>query len=407
MVHFQVGTPWGQLKKPSSPYISWLHLNQVFLNYTKFKTDTLVPCGFLVGAHPGFFRRDEAEEELIGSLGLADNSTPFQLSSRNNSIPIADGTPERFTFQAVVVETAAAHASSLHEKFYELENPATARLNYPYTGGYQFVPMLKSKEWSIQKILQLAKLHESIISNLRPLYLENLQDIHHIVNDAGGSLLEGFLNTSVDGNPIFHSMHNMGHGRNKVLLSHHDQLDSAIDTLGTIHETLFSEVDIKYHTNVFLPPKKVQLDMISACNYSHYATDLLSNRHQLTLDHTTSTKRPRIVHLTYSSAVSSASVSPSVVSGIEQTVSPSTISSLTDKDMDALFERMKPYIASDTSISGITIEELDARMKQSHDEVISIRDGLNTSITSLSTRLDSISSNISTSKQVHWGGVIK
>jgi hypothetical protein len=118
--------------------------------------------------------------------------------------------------------------------------------------------------------------------------------------------------------------------------------------------------------------------------------------------------------------------------------------------MDALFERMKPYIASDTSISGITIKELDARMKQSHDEVISIRDGLNTSITSLSTRLDSISSNMdrqnsiilgmegqfketladfsnkikelyelmkltanttsppaSTSKQVHWGGVIK
>jgi hypothetical protein len=93
MVHFQVGTPWGQLKKPSSPYFSWLHLNQVFLNYTKFKTDTLIPCGFLVGAHPGFFRRDEAEEELIGSLGLADNSIPFQLSSRNISVPIADGAP--------------------------------------------------------------------------------------------------------------------------------------------------------------------------------------------------------------------------------------------------------------------------------------------------------------------------
>ncbi len=177
--------------------------------------------------------------------------------------------------------------------------------------------MLKSKEWSIQKILQLAQLHESIISNLHPLYLENLQDIHHIVNDAGGSLLEGFLNTSVEGKPIFHSMHNMGHGKNKVLLTNKDQHDSAIETLGTIHETLFSQIDTKYHSNVFLPPKKVQLvskqnDTISACNYSHYANDLLSNHQQLTLDHTISTKWPRIVHLTYSSAVSYASASPSV-----------------------------------------------------------------------------------------------
>jgi hypothetical protein len=150
MIHFQVGTPWGQLKKPTGTYFNWLHSNEVFLNYTKFKTDTLVPSGFLVGAHPNFFHRNEAEEELLGSLGLPDESIQFQLSSRSISVPISDGSPERYTFQAVVVETAAPHATTLREKFYELENPATATKSYPYTGSYQFVPLVKSKEWPTQ-----------------------------------------------------------------------------------------------------------------------------------------------------------------------------------------------------------------------------------------------------------------
>jgi hypothetical protein len=76
-------------------------------------------------------------------------------------------------------------------------NPAVATANYPDTGVYQFVPMIKSKEWPVTKILHLVKLHYSIIGRLRPLYPENLQDIHHVVNDSGGSLLEGFLNTTI------------------------------------------------------------------------------------------------------------------------------------------------------------------------------------------------------------------
>jgi predicted nucleic acid-binding Zn-ribbon protein len=119
--------------------------------------------------------------------------------------------------------------------------------------------------------------------------------------------------------------------------------------------------------------------------------------------------------------------------------------------MDALFRRLQPFIASDVSSTGITIEELDERMKKSHEEVISIRDGLNSSITNLSSRLENMSNNMdrqnsiilgmegqfrdtfsafsdkikelhdlirqtstsntpsaaSTGKQVHWGGGIK
>jgi hypothetical protein len=93
-----------------------------------------------------------------------------------------DGGRERFSFNNIVIETSTQHAAALHEWLYELGNPLTATKQYPYTGGYQFVPMLKSKEWPISKIYHLAKIHAAIINDLRPLYLENLQDIHHLIN---------------------------------------------------------------------------------------------------------------------------------------------------------------------------------------------------------------------------------
>jgi hypothetical protein len=107
MVHFQTSTSWQSIKAFRSRYFAWLTNNRVFINYTKFKTDTLVPCGFLVGAHPGHFRRNEAEEELLASLGLDPGEIPFQLSSRSVSVPIKEDDPRRYSFNAVIVETSA------------------------------------------------------------------------------------------------------------------------------------------------------------------------------------------------------------------------------------------------------------------------------------------------------------
>jgi hypothetical protein len=71
--------------------------------------------------------------------------------------------------------------------------------------------------------------------------------------------------------------------------------------------------------------------------------------------------------------------------------------------MDALFRHLQPYIASDASSTGITIEELDERMKKSHEEVISIRDGLNSSITNLSSRLENMSNNMDLQNSIILG----
>jgi hypothetical protein len=166
MVLFQCTLPWSQLKKSNSTYFNWLRFNNVYLNQTKFKTATLVPCGFLVGAHPGHFRRDEAEAELQSSLNLTGPDMQFQLSARTASVPLKHGSSERYTFQAVVVETSTTFAKQLREAFYGLQKPSLAKLQYPYTGAYQFVPFLQSKEWTAQKILQLAKVHVAIIKEL-------------------------------------------------------------------------------------------------------------------------------------------------------------------------------------------------------------------------------------------------
>ncbi len=87
MVHFKTSTPWNTIKAFKSRYFAWLTDIQVFLNYTKFKTETLVPCGFLVGALPGYLRRLEAEVELHASLGLDAGEIPFQLGSLCRTTP--------------------------------------------------------------------------------------------------------------------------------------------------------------------------------------------------------------------------------------------------------------------------------------------------------------------------------
>jgi hypothetical protein len=151
MISFQCSKPWSEVKKPTSSFFQWLR--QVYLNQTKFKASMLVACGFLHGAHPGYPRRDEAEKELYSRLNNNQNDkVHFQLSARTLLVPIADRKPEKFSFQAIVIETEAEHASLLRERFYSLGDPLK----------YQFVPLVCSKEWPVEKIFRQAKFHDKI-----------------------------------------------------------------------------------------------------------------------------------------------------------------------------------------------------------------------------------------------------
>jgi hypothetical protein len=199
MVLFQCSLPWNQLKREKSTYFNWLRFNNVYLNQTKFKTATLVSCGFLVGAHPGYFRRDEAEKELHSSLNIAADELPFQLSARTASVLVKQGSSEKYAFQAVVVETSATSAKQLREAFYNLQKPSITVRKYPYTGSYQFVPFLQSKEWTAHKILKLAKVHVTIIKDLRPIFVANVQNINNTISPTGQTLLQGFMGMTCKG----------------------------------------------------------------------------------------------------------------------------------------------------------------------------------------------------------------
>jgi hypothetical protein len=154
----------GLFKKFQAPLLCMAKKGRVFLN----QTETLVACGYLLGAHPGHLHRDKVEEELWGNLSLEPNELNFQLSSRSISVPIKEGEPGRYSLHVVVVETASKDAAALRERFYERQHPDKARDIYPYTGVNQFIPMVKSKEWPTAKIYQLAQLHVSLVTTLRP-----------------------------------------------------------------------------------------------------------------------------------------------------------------------------------------------------------------------------------------------
>ncbi len=224
MVHFQTSSSWTAIKKFTGEFFNWIREHKVYLNSTRFKTDTLAPASFLEGAHTGDLRRNEAELELLGSLGLEESELPFQLIARTISIPLQGGQPKKFAFQAVVIETSAANANPLQEWLYALERPTTFHGTYPYTGGYQFTPLLRSKEWPLSKIYNLAQLHVSMINELRPIYLTNLQDLNNVADDDGDPLISAFLNmvasVPLDSGslpqPLLHSIHNTGRATTKV-----------------------------------------------------------------------------------------------------------------------------------------------------------------------------------------------
>jgi hypothetical protein len=112
------------------------------------------PC-FLVGAHPGHLYREDAEVELRDRLQLTTDF-PFQLLSRTISVPKdTSKNSERYSFPAVAVETSARQAKRLREAFFAQPKLVDAAVAFPYTGPYQFVPMLQLKEWLVKRSFSL------------------------------------------------------------------------------------------------------------------------------------------------------------------------------------------------------------------------------------------------------------
>jgi hypothetical protein len=127
MVKFQYGVSWQKIKRMKEPYFQWLHHSKVYLNITKFKSNTLVVCSFLHGAHFGHLRCEDAESELMQRLNL-EKEFPFQLSSRTISVPIDNSKDaQRYSFPAVAVETSVRQTKHLREAFFSQPKPEISK----------------------------------------------------------------------------------------------------------------------------------------------------------------------------------------------------------------------------------------------------------------------------------------
>jgi hypothetical protein len=192
----------------------------------------------------------------------------------------------------VVVETATSTAEKMREKFFSLGNPLEAKLNYPYTGHFQFVLFLHTKEWTIPKILRLAKLHVSIVQDLKPIFLGNLKKNHNTIDNDGTTLLQGFYGMSystLSSNTapartvsLLHSVHNTGLKTTKTALVSQTLFQEALNQLSTLHDILSNNILEPFHGNVFINSARAAIigrsaDTISSCNYASYATQLLEN----------------------------------------------------------------------------------------------------------------------------------
>jgi hypothetical protein len=236
-----------------------------------------VVFGFFLGAHPGHLHREDAEKEFLARLELPTDF-PFQLSSRTISVPIdSSKDSKRYSFPAVVVETSARQAKRLRESFFSQPKPEISKAKFPYTGPYRFVPTLQLKEWPIVKIYQLAKVHVKICQNLKPIFIQNLQDIRNAIASDGHTLMRGFLGMSrkIEDKvyALIHSVHNTNHPHIKAILVPQENYEVAVEQFSTIHLDLLSGVPREFHSSVFVDGMEAGLtsghrNTIHSCNSS-------------------------------------------------------------------------------------------------------------------------------------------
>ncbi len=130
--------------------------------------------------------------------------------------------------------------------------------------------MVKSTDWPISKILQLAPLHSSIADDLKPIHVHNLQDINHVIDEEGHSLLQGFYGMTVNGQPsadpkerLLHSLHNTARQGVKLALVQSNKYESALGQLANLQNILiqlrcatlsFQHLCARFKAHVVWPP---------------------------------------------------------------------------------------------------------------------------------------------------------
>ena len=134
---------------------------------------------------------------------------------------------------------------------------------------------------------------------------------------------------------------------------------------------------------------------IHSCNSSHHAIELLQlyNPQDAEEESTpSSAKRFRPTVISYAAATASTNVTTaSSNSSPAQTQQFTSISSLTDQDLDQLYERLKRHVeVVDDDSPGISTEEMEKMVQESNNTILQAREETRKSVAELTAQVDNI-----------------
>ncbi len=201
-------------------------------------------------------------------------------------------------------------------------------------------------------------MHVRLCQNLKALFLDNIQNIHNVVSTEGYTLFCGFLGMRWKSPEdvevtLIQSIHNTGKPYTNVALIPSENYEEALVQFSAIHPGILSKVAPEFHDKVFIQGQYATMtsgyhDSVNSWMMSNYARELL-NLYNLQdgedIPDPPMNKWFRQATLSYSSAVQSSLSDLPAIANVPQTAQiQTTVSSMTESDIDQLYECLKHHI---------------------------------------------------------------
>jgi hypothetical protein len=206
---------------------------------------------------------------------------------------------------------------------------------------------------------------------------------------------------STDPQQLIHSIHNTGRSTTKVVLVTSELYNDAIDQFANLENIMMCHIHPTYHGQVFVPGARPglagqQVDSLSSCNYSSYASELLSKFNPQDGDTQDTVpqvkKRFRTIPMTYASVVTTANHAASA-----KATATTSVSSLSNNDMDKLYEEMsKRLCATHGDFHKLNISDLEQKVQQTSTDIHNVRRNLEQSIQDITSSVKNLATKVDT-----------
>jgi hypothetical protein len=205
--------------------------------------------------------------------------------------------------------------------------------------------------------------------------------------------------------PLIHSMHNTNRPHVKAVLVTVENFEAAVDQFGTIHQDLLGGVLQEFQKNVFVGDLEAGLtsghrDTIHSCNSSLHASKFLHlyNPQDAEVDNPQKRFKPTIIsYAAAASATSTITVATPSSSIVSQPITQTTSApaSLTDEDLDKLYERLKHHVNIEDGVTtGITTDDMERMVAVSNSQILQVREEMRTSVVELSAQIATVSESV-------------